>query len=166
MEPLTQALALAVALVGGYTDVRGGKVYNVLTYPAMLAGGGLHLVRTWPQLDGLIFSLQGVAVALGLLLIPYLVRGIGGGDVKLLAAVGSFVGPQATFGLMLCGGLAGGMLALALLARRGQLTVTLFSLALSPRTTLGLVARGKADFPFAVTIPLGLSLWLFISRLA
>lgn len=161
MEYVIPSIALGVALIGGYTDIRTGKVYNMLTYPAMLLGMALHtLSQGW---SGLLFSLQGIGVGIALLLLPYLLRVLGGGDVKLLAAMGSFFGPGDTFRIMVFGAIAGGVLAFFLLLKRRQLMSTLVNLAASPRVTLGLALEGKQDFPFAVTMPLGIVL-LFVQR--
>jgi prepilin peptidase CpaA len=158
MEYVVPGVALVIALIGGYTDLRTGKVYNVLTYPAMLLGTALHLVFQGGA--GFLFSLQGIGVGLGLLLLPYLLRVLGGGDVKLLAAMGAFFGPGDTFRIMVLGALAGGILAGLMLLKRRQLVGTLLSLVIVPRATLSAALEGKQDFPFAVTIPLGIVLLL------
>lgn len=71
-------------------DWRERRIPNILVFPAMLIGLTLHSFdHKWL---GLFFAIKGLAMGFGLLLIPYLVRGMKAGDVKFLMAIGSFVG--------------------------------------------------------------------------
>jgi prepilin peptidase CpaA len=56
-------------------------------------------------------ALLGVLVGLALFLPLYLLRAMGAGDVKLLAALGAFMGPVEVIGLALSVLVAGGLLA-------------------------------------------------------
>src|SRR5262249_27571757 len=80
-------VVLAGSLVAAITDVWKFKVHNLLTVP-MFASGLIYrtVVGGWPQfLDGLYGGLFGF----GILLILYLLGGMGAGDVKFMAAVGA-----------------------------------------------------------------------------
>lgn len=116
MDPIifaTVALSLAVATV---IDLRSQRIPNLLTIPAALAALAYHLLIQGPQ--GLWFSLAGLGLGLGLMLAPFLFGVMGGGDVKLMAAVGAWVGPQVVLVAFLLTSLAGGAYALVVLARR------------------------------------------------
>jgi prepilin peptidase CpaA len=63
-------------------------------------------------LAGVAVSAQGLALGFALLLVPYLMGGMGAGDVKALAALGALLGPWDVFGVFLCSALAGGGLSL------------------------------------------------------
>jgi prepilin peptidase CpaA len=158
---LLSVVALVVATVGGYTDVRSGKVYNLLTYPSAVLG--LVLQTALGGVNGLAAGVAGLLVGLGILLIPYLLGFVGGGDVKLLAAVGTFVGPRDTASVMLFGAVLGGILAIILLLRRRELVAMVLHLRF-PCQTLGTASLAKGDFPFATTVPLGLAMTLVINQ--
>ena len=125
MDPIifaTVALSLAVATV---IDLRSQRIPNALTVPTALAGLAYHLLIQGPQ--GLWFSLAGLGLGLGLMLAPFLFRVMGGGDVKLMAAVGAWVGPQVVLVAFLLTSLAGGVYALAVLARRAEALRSVFA---------------------------------------
>ena len=63
-------------------------------------------------IDGFFFSLKGIAVGIGVLLIPYLLGGMGAGDAKLMGAVGGFLGAKGVFGAFLLTAAIGGIYAL------------------------------------------------------
>lgn len=92
------SLYLFVTLVGLYTaaaavlDLRTRRIPNYLTVPAALAGLAYHSFATagW----GVGTSLAGFVVGFGLLLLPWLLGGGGMGDVKLLGALGAWLGPK------------------------------------------------------------------------
>lgn len=118
MDPIifaTVALSLAVATV---IDLRSQRIPNVLTVPTALAALAYHLLIQGP--GGLWVSLAGLGLGLGLMLAPFLFRVMGGGDVKLMAAVGAWVGPQVVLVAFLLTSLAGGLYALAVLAGRSE----------------------------------------------
>ena len=95
------------------SDLRWRTIPNLLTGPAILAGLGLHTFMS--QWTGLVFSLEGAALGLGLFLIIYVFGWMGAGDVKLYAAVGSFLGPVHTLSAAMVIALVGGLLALVVL---------------------------------------------------
>ena len=95
------------------SDLRWRIIPNWLTGPAILAGLGLHTVMN--QWTGLVFSLEGAAVGFGLFVLLYACGWMGAGDVKLFAAVGSFLGPAQAISAAIVIALVGGLLALLVL---------------------------------------------------
>ena len=110
--------ALTIAVV---TDLKDQRIPNWLTLTLAVAGIAYHVMAS--GLDGLGFSLIGLAIGLGVMLPPYLMGVMGGGDVKLMAAVGACLGAGDTVAAFLFTSLAGGLYALVVLAfRRGVLS--------------------------------------------
>jgi prepilin peptidase CpaA len=66
---------------------------------------------------GLRSSMLGWLLGAAILLLPYLLGGIGAGDVKLLAAIGALKGPEFVLWAAVYTAFAGGVLALAELGR-------------------------------------------------
>ena len=82
---------MAVLVTAAVTDLRSYRIPNWLTVSAMACGLISHTVIDGQH--GFVTSLEGLAVGLALFLIFYITGGMGAGDVKLMAAVGSFLGP-------------------------------------------------------------------------
>lgn len=100
-------------------DVRTHRIPNYLTLGSALAGLGFQLgAHGWP---GLLAGFLGLLLGFSLLFLPYLLGGMGAGDVKALAALGAWLGPTRTFYLFLYMGISGGVMALAILWWRGLL---------------------------------------------
>src|SRR5689334_13282003 len=78
-------------LAAAVTDLRQKRVPNYLTVPAALAGLAYHSFA--PGGHGVLFALAGFAIGFVLLLLPWILGGGGMGDVKLLAALGTWLGP-------------------------------------------------------------------------
>ncbi|GAB4324209.1 MAG: prepilin peptidase [Candidatus Zixiibacteriota bacterium] len=90
------------------TDLRWRRIPNVLTFPA--AGLGLVFGFVIGGLEGLKVAALGMGIGLGALIVPYLAGGMGAGDVKLMAALGSLVGPHVIFSVFVYTILIGGIL--------------------------------------------------------
>jgi prepilin peptidase CpaA len=161
--------ALAVALAGCVSDLKTRRIPNVLTLGAASGAAGFHLAAGgW---SGLGWSLAGWCVGL-LMFLPILaLRGIGGGDVKLLAALGAWIGPGTAVWLALWTAIAGGPLAIIVALGAGYLRqalrnvwslVTFWRVAgLRPHPTLNLETAGAPKLPYALPIAAGLvvTLW-------
>jgi prepilin peptidase CpaA len=95
------------------TDLWKFKVYNVLTLP-LLASGLIYqgIVGGAP---GLINGLLGALFGFAALIVFYVMGGVGSGDVKLLAAVGAWLGLPLTFYVFIASSLAAGVYAVVLL---------------------------------------------------
>ncbi len=113
MPPLLTVALIAVLLLSALTDIRWQRVPNWITFPGMAGAVILHTAFHGQQ--GLLFSLKGIGMGLGLLLVFYVLGGMGAGDVKLLGAVGGFVGPDGVLSAFLMTALLGGIYAVALL---------------------------------------------------
>ena len=84
---------LSVVMAAG--DWRSRRIPNYLTFGGALAGVAFQTaVFGWP---GLAQALLGLFLGLGLLLLPYVLGGMGAGDVKALAALGAWLGPMGVF---------------------------------------------------------------------
>lgn len=127
LAPWAQWLILiplaGVLLYCAWTDWRARKVYNKVTYPAVLVGLVLHLiVQGLPGLgDGAIGLL--LAFVIGLVMLPF--GWIGGGDVKLLMAVGAALGVQALGEITFYSVWVGAILGFGMAAVNGYLFVML-----------------------------------------
>jgi prepilin peptidase CpaA len=90
-----------------------------------LTGITIHTIAA--GLEGLLFGLAGCAAGIGLLVIPYMMSGMGAGDVKLMGAVGAFLGAKATLEAFLLIAIAGGVYSLALILIRRDVFKGFFS---------------------------------------
>ncbi|MFA9556306.1 prepilin peptidase [Evansella sp. AB-rgal1] len=87
---LLNFLLIAVLTVCVITDLKNRKIYNKVIFPALIIA--LLLNAIFYGWSGISSSLLGFVVGLGILLIPYLLGGMGAGDVKLLALIGAIHG--------------------------------------------------------------------------
>ena len=168
MDSLPVWTALAVTVAAAAVDLRRRRIPNALTLSALAAGFILQGVLAGPA--GLGLALAG-ALAAGLpAFAVFALRGMGGGDVKLLAACGALLGPAAGLELLLATAVAGGVLAVGSVAARRAWSVTganLLRLAAHwgrrgpvacPEVSLGR-SRGIA-VPYGVAIACGMAFTL------
>ena len=158
----TNALTLAALLAGTGTaaaiDLRMRRVPNWLT--ASLAGAGVMLAGAGLSGVDIRSALTGCALGLLLMLPGYLLGGTGAGDVKLLAAAGTFLGPAATVWAFTFTLLAGGAMALVIAAVRRRLWLTLLNSAQLVTTRGGsaplIESAGPANrFAYAPAVAVG-----------
>ncbi len=96
------------------TDIKWKKIPNALTFPVMILGLIAHGFKS--GYGGLIYSIEGLLLGIALLIVFYIMGMMGAGDVKLMGAVGSILGPAGVFKAFLFTAIAGGIYALILLA--------------------------------------------------
>jgi prepilin peptidase CpaA len=100
-------IATLVVLAAAVSDVRAFRIPNALTFPALIAGLAYHALRGgWGELQS---SLTAVMVGGGLLLLLYALGLMGAGDVKLMAAVGAWLGMPGTYDVFVISALATGV---------------------------------------------------------
>jgi prepilin peptidase CpaA len=119
-------ILLTLVLGAAIYDVRYRRIPNWLTLSGVLAGLAMNafLYQGWP---GLSFSLIGLAAGFGVYLLFYVIRAMGGGDVKLMAAVGAMVGWRDWFGIFLITAVLGGIMALILIIRKKRFLKTFWN---------------------------------------
>ncbi|MCE5168807.1 A24 family peptidase [Paenibacillus profundus] len=150
------------------TDIFTRKIPNKLTMTACAAAViGHGIMNGW---SGIAFSVAGAAGGFGLMLLLFLVRAVGAGDVKLFAAIGSFMGMYFTWETIIYSILYGGVIAaLILLAGRNGRMKRLciaFMQVIWLRTwmPLKLQAARQATFPFMWAV-LPAAITVYYSRL-
>lgn len=100
-------IVLALAAV---TDIRFRKIPNLLTFPAMAIALCYHLATG--GLEGFLFSASGLVLGIAVLIVPFLLGGMGAGDTKLMGVVGATLGPKGVFIAALLTFIFGGIYAL------------------------------------------------------
>ncbi len=118
-------LLLLVAIAAVY-DIRFRRIPNWLVLTGLVLGLGLNtFFFKW---DGARASLLGIVLAFLIYFPLYLLRGMGAGDVKLMAAIGAIVGWANWFGIFIISSLLGGVVAVILLLSRGRLLNSLWNI--------------------------------------
>ncbi len=151
------ALLIVVVTVGGLMDIHDGRIANALTYPAVVAGIVGSMV--FPGAQGILNHLLGLAVGFVPFFLVYLRGGLGGGDVKLTAAIGAFGGYPFVLNVMVTSILVGGLVAILMVIWEGRIMELLRFVG----TTIGRVFyRGIEPVPLQaeMTLPFGAVLCL------
>jgi prepilin peptidase CpaA len=117
--PLPHLAALAVAVAASATDVKSRRIPNVLTFGSALVALIYHCAVG--GVGGLLGAGLGWLVGVAFFFLPFALGGMGGGDVKLMGALGAWLGAAATVWVVLYAGVAGGVLALAVAIYKGYL---------------------------------------------
>ena len=128
-EYVSIGVALALCIAAAVTDVRFLKIYNWLTLPAFATG--LLWQLAMHGLDGLFDGLIGALIAFAVLLIPFMIGAMGAGDVKLMSALGAWVGGTFASQIVLVACLLTGAASLIVLLRRGGLRATWLNMRIS-----------------------------------
>jgi prepilin peptidase CpaA len=130
-----EVVLLGLVLGAAVYDARYRRIPNWLTVLGVAIGltlnayqyGALPSATIRGSWQGLVFSVTGLLVGFGVYLMLYLLRAMGAGDVKLMAAIGSIVGWQNWFGIFLITAVTGGVLSIVVSIAKGRLGKTLFN---------------------------------------
>ncbi len=161
-------LACMSALVGAVYDWRYRRIPNTLTGPLALLGLTVHLaLGGWLSVAAAL--LAGLAAG-GVFLLFFLAGGMGGGDVKLVAAVSCCAGLHYVAGILIATALAGGVMALALALVSGKARQTVSNIGsllfhhasagLGPHPNLNLRNISTLRLPYGVAICAGTTMTL------
>jgi prepilin peptidase CpaA len=112
-------LAIASAVLACVTDLRSRRIPNVLTFGTAISAVALHSFATGET--GFVFSATGWLVGTALFFPFFALGGLGGGDVKLLGAIGALLGGPVVLGVGMYSAAAGGVLAVIVAVRAGYL---------------------------------------------
>ena len=161
LPPSFFCLALVTAAIAAVSDSLTGRIPNWLTLPAILLaliGHGISL--------GFGAALWSVGAALLCALVPYLMfrlGSMGGGDVKLFAALGALTSTDLRLGLEIELGafLFASVLSLLVLAWRGELPRTLKrSLYIIANPFLPKARRSELSAELMVPVRMGVPIFL------
>lgn len=172
LESLLVLITLLVLLIASvFFDLTRNKIPNALVFPFWFISPLLHFFLSGAS--GLGSSLAGLGVAFAVSLPFWLLKWMGAGDVKLIAAVGALLGWPLALPMLAGVGISGAFLALITLGFKGALgrTVERYSasltLSIAQRKIVFIEAQGKdasIQLPYAVAIAAG-SLVVYLNEL-
>ncbi len=108
--PMSVYVLIPILGLASWMDWRERRILNALLFPSLILAFVLNYLILGPA--GLLHSVSGMLTGFLLLLIPFLLGGMGGGDVKLLMVIGSFGGFYFVLYSFLVGALIGGIMAM------------------------------------------------------
>jgi prepilin peptidase CpaA len=163
LDRIFMLTALVCALIGAVCDIRSHRIPNWLTGTSMLLGLALHLsLQGWIALGAA--ALAG-AIGGGVFLLFYLGGGMGGGDVKLMAAVSVLAGLSHVRDVLLATTLLGGVFAVVFALFRGQLKSVLANIVtliihhgrtgLTPHSELNITNPLTLRLPYGIAVAAG-----------
>jgi len=182
LDDVRLALLVVLLALAAFIDVRTYRIPNWLTAGGAAAGLALGAAIQWQVLgpawavNGLLWSLGGLAAGLVLMLPMYALRVMGAGDVKLMAMAGAFLGLGQIVQAVLCVFVAGGVLAVGYaLWRRalGRMTVNVVDIVQSmviaaaagvPPPGMAAMRPSVGKIPYGVSISAGTIAWIVLSR--
>lgn len=163
METYLSMFALGMTAAGAVTDIQRSRIPNWLTYSGLLLALAARVALL--GLPGLRDGLAGAAVGGALFFVLFLIGGMGGGDVKMMTAVGAWLGASQAFTVLIATAIAGGFLGLGYMLFRRQTFLTLINTfelvrhhlttGLQQHPTLNIRAERSVRVPFGVAIAFG-----------
>jgi len=119
MMTFSTGAALIIGAAACATDLHSRRIPNWLTFGATAAAIAYQYTTAGPA--GVQLAMSGWVVGLVLFMPMFLLGGMGAGDVKLLAALGAWLGPANAFWLAIYSSMAGGLIAIPMALRHRYL---------------------------------------------
>jgi prepilin peptidase CpaA len=157
-DPLVVAAVAAVTTAAAVVDLKTRRVPNWLTFGT--AAVGVAVAMGHPSGIGIARALEGLFVGLVLMLPGHVFGKTGAGDVKLVAALGTLLGPRSIAMAVLYTAIAGGVLAVLIAMKRRRLRESLegtATLVVSGGANAADIERPSTDnrFAYAPAIAIG-----------
>jgi prepilin peptidase CpaA len=121
-----QSVVFTLVALACIADIRTRRIPNVLTFGAAIAALLFHGITAGTS--GLAAGVGGWILGAALFFPMFALRGMGAGDVKLLAAVGAWLGPVQVVSVALITSIAGGAIAVVVSLMHGYLRAALTNL--------------------------------------
>ena len=161
-EQYREVALLLLVSIAAVNDLATRRIPNRLLLAGLAAALALDVLAPQPG-PALRSACLGLSLGLALFLPFYMVRGMAAGDVKMMAVVGAFVGPEEAFAVAILTWCVGGVMALLLVAMRGRLRLALGNLgrmlvAMVLPGTRGTVAapqESAGSMPYGAAIAVG-----------
>jgi prepilin peptidase CpaA len=168
MTSVSSAALVALLALACWFDLRERRIPNGLTVAGAVVALGLRLGLGWGAAGS---GAAGAGLAVAVALVPFTLGVLGGGDVKLLGAVGAFMGSERLVGALLLTAVAGAVLAVIEAVRRRALVHALantysfakqWMLFRGAGVTPTLESSDVMSVPYGVAIAVGTLVWWFI----
>ena len=166
---VAEAIAVTTVCVACLYDVTTSRIPNVLTFVAAALGLAFHVFA--PVGNGWSHASLGLLAGLLVFFPLFALRAMGGGDVKLMAAIGAWIGATSIINVALYGSVAGGVLAVIVALRRRYLRKAITNVkmlvmfwwveGIKPFPALTLESSEGLRLPYAVAIAAGLAVTLW-----
>ena len=170
MTTLTTGAALIIGAAACITDLHSRRIPNWLTFGAAATALAFHFADAGQA--GAQQAAAGWATGLFMFMPLFLLGGMGAGDVKLLAALGAWLGPSAAFWMAIYASMTGGVLAVIVSLRHNYLGTALknvgalgkfwWLVGIRPMSSLTLERGTGPRLAYAVPVFLGMvmTIWL------
>lgn len=159
---VTCALLIPGILLGSWIDYSERRVPNWLNASLIVLGFFVQgCCNGW---DGMTTGFWGLVTGFGLLIVPWMMHGMGAGDVKLMAAIGVWIGPLLTFYSFALGAVIGGITAVIMIVSTGRLRSACANMSIiiakctSPQTFFGEYGSAKSFGTTSQLLPYGVPL--------
>ena len=166
---VVEGVVVLIVVVACLSDIVTARVPNALTFTAAALALAFHAFA--PQGGGVLVGMTGLLAGLAVFFPLFALGAMGAGDVKLMAAMGAWLGWKTIIFVALYASLAGGVLALIVALRRNYLRQALRNVRMlatywwvegvKPLPALTLESKHSVRFPYAVAIAAGLAVTLW-----
>lgn len=156
-------LLIPVMAVCVYTDIKFKKIYNAVLFPAAAIGLAWNFYSG--GLAGGVAGIKGMMLGVALLLVPFVMGGMGAGDVKLLGVVGAFKGPCFVWSSFLFTAVIGGLISIVIMAKSGAFSARVRGVIFTLLSFFGFIPEvnmldtiygdSARTFPYGIAIAAG-----------